>query len=62
MSQELKMQAQLKKIIANTETVANEELSDEQLDTVAGGAICGIFASKVFDRICIFSSRIHSAK
>jgi hypothetical protein len=61
MSQELKMQAELNKVIANTETVANEELSDEQLDAVAGG-ILGCYKSKILAPICIFKSRIHSAQ
>ncbi len=63
MSQEHKMQEELKKAIANTdETVAGEELSDEQLDAVAGGIRLCKFASRVPIRVCIFASRVYSAQ
>jgi hypothetical protein len=57
------MQEELKKAIANSdETVAAEELSDEQLDAVAGGTGPCIFGTKIVIRACIFSSRIYSAQ
>ena len=63
MSQEIKMQEELKKAIANTdETVVGEELSDEQLDAVAGGLRCCFVGSKLSPRICIFNSRVYSAQ
>jgi hypothetical protein len=63
MSQEIKMQEELKKAIANTdETVASEELSDEQLDAVAGGLLVCKFVSRVPNRLCIFNSRVYSAQ
>ncbi len=62
MSQEHKMQEELNKVIANTnEIVATEELSDEQLDAVAGG-VSGCYKSVISAKVCIFSSRVYSAK
>jgi hypothetical protein len=61
MSQQHKMQEELNKVIANTEAIATEELSDEQLDAVAGG-VSGCYKSKISVKLCIFNSRVYSAK
>jgi hypothetical protein len=61
MSQQHKMQEELNKVIANTEAIATEELSDEQLDAVAGGvSVC--YRSVIRAKVCIFNSRVYSAK
>ena len=62
MSQQHKMQEELNKVIANTdEIVATEELSDEQLDAVAGG-VTACYRSVIRVKVCIFNSRVYSAK
>jgi|GEM_PF-1786821 hypothetical protein len=67
MTTELKMQEELKKVIAKEIDAISEELSDEELETVAGGKLkCCYFKTRPWRRpgirpCCILRSRRFNA-